>query len=512
MVQTPSRKFNVVSDNTKRILANLSKSVLPQKIATVSSSNKIALDEALASGRFTADKFGLFKEADNGADLGRIWVKKRIKEANGEEKEWLVVYTNDEDEIIRQLASNTLKATSLQKTAAPKQPNPKDVPIAPGIKSKNITMDESGATGTAKVTVEFTDTDQALNFYQDQGQPQQKEAPAEEKPAEGGEKGEGEGEGEGKAPANVQPGNVPPVPPIPQTAPAGQKMTNLRPTIKQMSSFGQQVAYVIATEEDKQEETEKKESSQITYSFINEQQQEITLPWNSPLRIGSIFERPDTGQAIRVAGYIQRKLTPISNLINELVVLAKKPYYCETCNTGFTEGQMNFHKSHTYKKSDGEEEPTESDEKEKDDNEKKASLELIQKQGADISDEIPPMGWQTQEGKNNPVGAGAALPPQQNLQNQEQPQNQSQNPVLYDSNQDEGPQFQTTINPKDKSVTVKFVNSPEQQALQEAVNTSKPVPPLAPPQQTPAPPQAAPGAQTPPAGGNFEQQNVPVTF
>jgi len=48
------------------------------------------------------------------------------------------------------------------------QPKPEDIPIAPGIKSKNITLDESGAQGTAKVTVDFTDVEQGLKFYQDQ--------------------------------------------------------------------------------------------------------------------------------------------------------------------------------------------------------------------------------------------------------------------------------------------------------------------------------------------------------
>ncbi len=500
MLQTPSRKFNVLSDNTKRIIANISKSVLPQKSVSVPLPNAIALDKALASGRFTPDKFGLFKEADDGTELGRIWIKKRIKEANGEEKEWLVVYTNDEDEIIRQLASATLKS-HIEKTAAPqKQPNPKDVPIAPGIKSKNITMDESGATGTAKVTVEFTDTDQALKFYQEQGSPE-KPAPTEEKP---GEAKTEEAEEAEKAPVNVQPGNVPPAPPVPQAAPVGPKATNLRSTVKQMSRLGQQVIYVLKTASE----------SIPRFSFINENSEEISLPWKDGLKIGSIFERPDNGNFVRLAGYIERKLSSIASLTDELVAIAGKPYYCETCDTGFTEGQMNFHKNHNYGKSNsagtepepGDKEEDKKDEKVEDKEEKKEAS--INKQGADISDEIPPMGWQSQEGKDNPAGAGPALPPQQNLQNTGQPQNQNQ--VLYDSNQDEGPQFQTTINPKEKSVTVKFVNSPEQQALQEAVNTSKPVPPLQPPQQSPAPPQAQQTGA--PANAGFEQQSVPVTF
>ena len=564
MLQVPSRKItsSAVSENTKRILAGISKSVLPSKPIEAPLPNKLAFIEAIASGRFTADKFGIYKEADNGADLGKIWVKKHITEADGSEADWLVVYTNDEDEIIRQLASEKLREGMLQKTAAsapPKQPNPKDVPIAPGIKSKNITMDQSGASGTAKVTVEFTDTDQALKFYQDQGEPQQKAAPTE---------GEAE-EGEGDQPKNIQTGTTPPVPPTPQQpAPqVGPRMTNLKPTIQNMSRFGQQVAYVIkkeATEEEKKdddkkddekevEDKEEKKESSLTYSFINEHSQEILLPWTTALRVGSVFERPDTGTSIRLAGYIEQKLTPVSSLVDELIVLAGKPYHCETCDTGFSEGQMNFHKNHTYKKKDGEDKEDDKKEDEKDEKvddkeEKKESSqkyadvspykcakcgevydklpyaqgkvmctscggEIVknssQKTAADISDEVPPMGWDSGKGQQAPSNAGPSLPPQQNLQDNKPDAN-----VLYDSNQDSGPQFQTTINPKDKSVNIKFIDSVAQDALQQAVN--KPAPNLTQPQQAPAPPaqpppqgQGQPGAQQ---NQSFQQQEVPVTF
>lgn len=65
------------------------------------------------------------------------------------------------------------------------QPKPQDIPIAPGIKSKNITMDETGGQGTAKVTIEFSNVDQGLKFYQEQAgatqqapEPKKEEAPA----------------------------------------------------------------------------------------------------------------------------------------------------------------------------------------------------------------------------------------------------------------------------------------------------------------------------------------------
>ena len=527
MLQVPSRKITStsISENTKRILAGISKSVLPSKPIEIPLPNKLAFVDALASGRFTADKFGIYKEADKGADLGKIWVKKHITEADGSEADWLVVYTNDEDEIIRQLASEKLREGMLAKTAAsapPKQPNPKDVPIAPGIKSKNITMDQSGASGTAKVTVEFTDTDQALKFYQDQGEPQQKAAPA---PVGEGEAEEAEGEeGEGNQPKNIQPGNTPPVPPTPQQpAPqVGPRMTNLKPTIQNISRFGQQVAYVIKkTAEDKEDDKkedekvddkeEKKESS-LTYSFINEQNQEILLPWKTALRVGSVFERPDTGTSIRLAGYIEQKLTLVSSLVDELIVLAAKPYHCEDCDTGFSEGQMNFHKNHTYKKKDGKDKEEDKDAAEDEVTEEAEELEekeSSQKTAADISDEVPPMGWDSGKGQQAPSNAGPSLPPQQNLQDNKPDPN-----VLYDSNQDSGPQFQTTINPKDKSVNIKFIDSVAQDALQQAVN--KPAPNLTQPQQAPAPsqPQQGQGQGQPGAQPNqqFQQQEVPVTF
>ena len=50
------------------------------------------------------------------------------------------------------------------KTAA--DVKPENIPIAPGIKSKNLSLDESGGAGTGTVTVEFTDVDKALDFYQ----------------------------------------------------------------------------------------------------------------------------------------------------------------------------------------------------------------------------------------------------------------------------------------------------------------------------------------------------------
>ena len=55
-----------------------------------------------------------------------------------------------------------------------------EAPIAPGIKSKNLTLDQSGSTQSGKVTVDFQDVSQALKFFQDLGG---STTPPQEKPA-----------------------------------------------------------------------------------------------------------------------------------------------------------------------------------------------------------------------------------------------------------------------------------------------------------------------------------------
>ncbi len=256
-----------------------------QEIVPKVPSNQIPLSTAIASGRFAYKGFDLYKEADTDTEFGRIWVKREIVDPKtGERKEWLVVYTSDDQEIIRQIASEALsdlnkrawhntgtyvqyyddnnelqsgkvvgmvagririennngaidevdesqivndeshlgnnvdvyanKDNSLKLTAA--NPNPKDVPIAPGIKSKNITIDESGAQGTAKVTVEFSDVDQGLQFYQNDiatGQAKPEKTPDTDKENSDGEEKTPENTNAEQAPAQgdaitVQPGQA----------------------------------------------------------------------------------------------------------------------------------------------------------------------------------------------------------------------------------------------------------------------------------------------------------------
>lgn len=93
-------------------------------------------------------------------------------------------------------------------------------------------------------------------------------------------------------------------------------------------------------------------------------------------------------------------------------------------------------------------------------------LSLV-KQADDISDRVPPMGWQqdSQMPAGNPGGQGAqpALPPNQQIA---QP--------IYDSNKDQGKKFNITVDPNDKSVNVKFLNSEEEDALNNALDNASP--------------------------------------
>ena len=137
------------------------------------------------------------------------------------------------------------------------------------------------------------------------------------------------------------------------------------------------------------------------------------------------------------------------------------------------------------------------------------------KEAVDVSDDVPPMGWDATE-PGVPAGSGAPKQPLQSLQNDDDKEQQKQDQgVLYDSTKDSGPQFQTTISPKDKSVTVKFLDSPEQDAFHKIIE-QKPAANLdqlpklntTPPQGGQQPGQA-PGQQEP---GRFNEQEVPVVF
>jgi len=112
------------------------------------------------------------------------------------------------------------------------------------------------------------------------------------------------------------------------------------------------------------------------------------------------------------------------------------------------------------------------------------------------------MSWTTSETGFTPDGSGNPLPPKQELNSSPQPG------VLYDSSKDSGPQFQTLVDPASKSVTVRFMDSPEVQKLNQNLNT---------PVQTDTPsaagqPQQGNQAGTQTAPLKFEDQNVPINY
>ena len=155
MSSIPTRRLDSISDRTSTIIANAMQALRQseQRKAKASvptaSASEIPLKDALASGKFTYYKHGIYKEADTDKDYGKIWVKKTIKDPiTGNQQDWLCVYTDDEDDIVRQTAQE-YRDVLVKTAAAVKTPNPKDVPIAPGIKSKNLTIDETGGQGTA---------------------------------------------------------------------------------------------------------------------------------------------------------------------------------------------------------------------------------------------------------------------------------------------------------------------------------------------------------------------------
>jgi len=115
---------------------------------------------------------------------------------NAEADNFRVEFSDGTTDYVRDIVGQTFNVTgggrvtvsSLGKTAAgEKIPNPKDIPIAQGIKSKNITMNETGGGGTAKVEIEFTDPSKGLDFYNNNvggGNEKPAEAPKQEAPKE----------------------------------------------------------------------------------------------------------------------------------------------------------------------------------------------------------------------------------------------------------------------------------------------------------------------------------------
>lgn len=120
-VKLPSRNLNKMSHNTGKILEGVKRhfdSITSQQPSPngVIQPDRILFKEAVASNRFQSQGLGIYKESYKNEDYGKIWVKKTfIDEKTGKQEEWLVVYTNDEEDIIRQVAME--KTASLNKVA-----------------------------------------------------------------------------------------------------------------------------------------------------------------------------------------------------------------------------------------------------------------------------------------------------------------------------------------------------------------------------------------------------------
>lgn len=367
----PIRRLDSVTNNTANILNKVREGLQsrPQVTqVTESNPNQILLREASQNKKFSYLGKDLYKEADSDSNIGKVWFTKEIVDPKtGVKESWLVALVDDNDEIIRQVSSQILKEANvkisyeqnaqdgygnhlypddiietnegrrgtvlsvededvilvkwdegedypvrlytglesnlgIRKIAA--AVNPKNIPISPGIKSKNITMDETGGTQNAKVTIEFTDAGKGLDFYQnldgiDTGKDESEEGDTQKQP-----------------PAPEQPEQNTKQAPQPQQAPpAGMgfpAQSSLKSTIAKMTHGGLKIANVIA--------------HNYGFSFINEDNKEVPLNWDRPLKIGSIFIRPDNGESIRLGNYMEVSFqTDDDSIIEDIVDMLVSP-------------------------------------------------------------------------------------------------------------------------------------------------------------------------------------------
>jgi hypothetical protein len=322
-----SRNTTQISENTLRIMAGVrdyAQGVVRRQQVTpniktssinVAEVTNIPFNAAIETGQFSYVGMGLYKQASTDTDVGRIWVKKEFENpSTGEREEWLVAYTTDEDEIARQIVNSHLKEIepkNIQKTAQAE--TEVDIPIAPGIKSKSINIDEKGGeAGTGTVTIEFTDPTTAWDFYQNQvgtqpmgaTQPAMEIAPPE--PEDMTEPLAYQAQPEAAEPA---PATSPPPPPPPPAA------ARLKPSV--FKKHGQQYVTVL--------EQRFSSDKPNRYSFVNEQGQVVPLKWVQAYRVGQVFERPDTGEAAKVLGYGKIKFADLDSIVDSIVKTATAP-------------------------------------------------------------------------------------------------------------------------------------------------------------------------------------------
>lgn len=381
----PIRRHDSLSENTLNILSGVKEALAkkPQSTnQTPTSNNQVLLSEASLNKKFSYLGKGLYKEADD-SNIGKIWFTKEIEDPEtGTKQSWLVAYVDDNDELIKQISSKLVKEAGIvksssepfaqdgygnhlfpddvietnegrrgtvlsvededvilvkwdegedypvrlytglesslgirkigSKTASLKHQaatvNPKNIPLSPGIKSKNITMDETGGTQNAKVTIEFTDAGKGLDFYQtlegvDTGKSE----------AEVPEEVEGQQEAPTAPVQPAQPAQNTKQAPQPQATGMGfPAQSSLKSTIAKMTHGGLKVANVIVHD--------------YGFSFINEDNKEVSLDWSHPLKIGSIFVRPDNGESVRLGNYMEVNFqTDDEDIIEDIVDMLVSP-------------------------------------------------------------------------------------------------------------------------------------------------------------------------------------------
>jgi len=458
-VLRPVRQHNQISktmaDVAMKALAQLSRLPAPQ-IAEVGGDIK--------SGRMTMEKaaklypemhevgFGLYRIATDDETLPTIWKREVFTDKDtGAKVEWLVAYTTDDDDIMREVASSIKKVAEAPPGASGGNEAPKknQTPIAPGVLNKNLNLDQSGQGGTAKVTVEFNDIAKGQQFFEsvEENAGGAAKAPgaapeAEEKPpaVEEGEAPEGEGKPEPKGPPTPTPAGgpgagAPPAPPM------------MASTIKNLTVYGQQMVTVKAIQYP---------NYPTQFYYVNEIGQKVNLPFKPVL--GTKFNRPDQlGTMIRVM-HIESEAgkSDDEDIIKALAV---------------------------------------------DISDQVPPMNWTNKQSQNENDE----GGQ----------GGKPLPPQPALQPGQPPTADTNQPKpLYDSTQDTGtkPKYNISVNPEDNSVTVKLQKPEAIDAIEQAVQG--PQSPMQPPAQAPgAQPPAQAGA--PMAGQpkqNFNEAESPVQF
>jgi hypothetical protein len=293
-----NRRHHVMSPTAQAIATKALESLAANQTAADALRTTASVESPLSTGRvafaereqygFSDVGFGLFTVASEDPMVPTVWQKEVLPDpVTGKQVEWLVVYTTDDEDIIRDtvasiasdqggdlvpqgtrvfdratgrhgtvqreyrrgidkrmivvydetgqasfvddpskieiMASKKASVSAVLRSVAegPK----KDVPIAPGVVTKNLTLDQGGQGGTAKVTVEFNDPQKGEEFFKQVeemagGVGGTESEPAEVPAKEGEDAPPEEGAAPPEAPAAGQGGNIPaPQAPAPQAPP-----------------------------------------------------------------------------------------------------------------------------------------------------------------------------------------------------------------------------------------------------------------------------------------------------